>query len=76
MNTAGVLRDVAADRARRLARWVGNIMQAEMGHGARDVRIDDAGLNYGNTIGFVDFQNFAHPRQLDNDSIVQRQRTA
>ena len=42
----------------------------------RDVEVDNTGLDQSGAIGFVDFQDLTHARQLDHDALVQRQRPA
>ena len=46
VRAAGVLGDVAADGARRLARRIGHVLQAERQDGVGEPGVDDAGLDH------------------------------
>jgi hypothetical protein len=70
MNAAGVLSDVAADGAGRLAGRIGNVVKAKVGDCARDVRIYNARLNDGDAIRLVNLQDPAHARQLNHDALI------
>jgi len=76
MNAARILSDVSANRAGRLARWIRDVMQAQVGDSTRDVKVYNTSLNYRDTIGFVDFQDFSHARHLNDHASIQRQRSA
>ena len=73
---AGILRHVAADAANALRRWVGRIEVAVRGHGFRNVRIDDAGLDDNALVGDIDFQDAIHAGEADDDSALRWQRAA
>ena len=68
MRPAGIFRNVAADGARFLTRRVGSIVQTMLLHSAREIQIDDAGLDHGPLIFRVDFQNVIHAREGHDNS--------
>ncbi len=76
VRAARVFRDVAADRAGLLARWIGREVQAEMLDGAREIEIHHAGLHHRAIIFRVHFENAVHPRKCDDDSALARERAA
>ena len=76
VRAAGVLGDVAADRADDLARRVGRVVAAERRDVLRDRQIRDARLDHGPQVGDVDLEDPVHPRQPDHDAVGDRQRAA
>ena len=69
VGAARVEGDVAADRADRLARRIGRVVQAERDGGGRDVEVDDAGLDDGDAIDRIDLQDARQPVQRDDDAV-------
>ena len=47
-----------------------------MRDGPGHVQVDDAGLYDSNAVGFVDFQDLAHARHLDDDAVSELQGAA
>ena len=76
MNTAGVLRDVAANRARWLAGRIGDVIETVGRHCAREMRIYQAGLHNCQPIFRVNAQNLAHSREFDHDAAIDGQSAA
>src|ERR1043166_2348347 len=76
MNAAGVLGNVAADRAGRLTRRIGNVIEIIRRDGARQMGIYQARLDARDAILSVDFENLAHARQFDHYASIDRQRTS
>ncbi len=68
--------DVAADRARLLRRRVGAVVQAEMAHRAREVEVQDPGLDPRHPRLGVDLEDPVHARGDDDDRVVERRRPA
>src|SRR5205085_4400687 len=64
---ARVLRDVAADGAAPLARRVRDVVQPVPCNGARDLRVDHARLDDGNSVLNINLEHAAHPRKLYAD---------
>ncbi len=54
MNATGVLGNVPANGARRLARRIGHIVKTVRRDGAREVRINQSGLHHRQTIFYID----------------------
>src|SRR5205814_8061842 len=73
MQPTGVFRDVAADGARDLTRWIGRIIEAVLFNRTRDREIGDTRLGHNAAILKIDLQNSIHPRQAEQDSIGARQ---
>ena len=76
MNAAGVLGNVAADRARRLAGRIRYVIQAVSRDGAGQVRVDQTGLHDCNSIFGIDAENPAHPREFNHDPTIDCERAA
>jgi hypothetical protein len=72
---ARVFGDVAADRARLLARRIGRVVQARMFYRAREIEIYDAGLHNGSAIFDINSENLIHAREDDENSAVPRERS-
>ena len=67
VRAAGVLGDVAADRADLLARRIGRVVVAERRHLPRDLEVGDAGLDRDALVGDVDVEHAVEPRQRDHE---------
>ena len=76
VRAAGVLGDVAADRAHLLARRVGRVEEALRLDGARHVQVRDARLHDDPLRVEVDLEHAVHPRQRDDDAAHDRRRAA
>jgi len=76
MRAAGVLGDVAADRADDLARRIGRVVAAERRHPLRDRKVGHAGLDNRAQVGDVHFEDAVHAREADEDAILHRERAA
>ena len=76
VGAAGVLGDVAADRAHLLARGVGGVEQPVGGDRARHVEVRDARLDAHAPVGDVDIEDPVHARQADHDALGDRHRPA
>ena len=73
MHPAGILRDIAADRAGDLARRVWSIVEAGVFDGFADCEVGDTGLNDGTPILVVDFENAIELGHAEEDAVGQRQ---
>ena len=62
---AGVLGDVAADRAGALAGGVGRVVEAVLGDRLAEVQVDDAGLDQRRPVLDVDLEDALHARHGD-----------
>ena len=76
MNAAGVLGDVAANRARRLAGRIRDVIQAVRRDGARQVCVHQASLHDCNSIFGIDAENLAHPREFNHDPTSRGERSS
>ena len=76
VRAAGVLRDVAADRADLLARRVGRVVVAVRRDGAGHVEVRDAGLDDDALALEVDLEDAVHAGERDHDPVRDRQRAA
>ena len=76
VRAAGVLGDVAADRAGLLARRVGRVVEAVGGDRLRDLEVRHAGLDDDALAVEVDLEHAVHPRERDDDAVGDRQRAA
>ncbi len=76
MRAAGVLRDVASDRAHLLARRIRCVEEALCRDGARDVEIRDAGLDDDALTREVDLEDPVHPCERHDDAACHGRRTA
>ena len=69
VRAAGIEGDVAADRADRLARRIGRVVQAVLLGRERHVEIEHAGLHHGDPIDRIDLEDAIQPVQRDDDPI-------
>ncbi len=69
VGAAGVLGDVAADRADLLARGVGRVEEACARDGARHVEVRDTRLDDHPLPVDVDLEHAVHPRERDDDAV-------
>ena len=76
VRAAGVLGDVAADRAHLLTRRVGGVVVAERRHLPRDLEVGDARFDGDAPVRDVDVEHAIQPRQADDDAARHRQRAA
>ena len=76
VRAARVLGDVAADRANLLRRRIRRVVEAGVGDGARDVEVRRRPARRRSGRADVDLEMRVHPRQRDDDSVRDRQRTA
>ena len=76
VRAAGVLGDVAANRADDLARRVGRVVAAERRDPPRDLEVGDARLDDDPQVGDVDVEDAVEPRQADEHAVGDRQRAA
>ena len=72
VRAAGVLRDVAADRADLLARRVGRVVVAVRCDGACDVEVRDSRLDHDPLAREVDLEDAVHPCERDDDAAGNR----
>jgi len=71
VNAAGILRDIAADRAGDLRRRIGRIVEALVLHGLRDGEIGHARFHDRNPVGEIDLADaveFRHARRTPSPS--------
>src|SRR5438270_13145841 len=68
--TAGILGDVSADGARRLARWIRRVVQAVWSDRASQRAVHHTRLDDGETIVVVDRKDIPQPVQPDQDDAV------
>ena len=76
MRTASVFRDISANTAYRLRRWVGRVEIFIRLHAAGNIQVEDAGLDHHARILQIHFQNAVHARQTDDDSVFHGKRPA
>jgi hypothetical protein len=76
VRAAGVLRDIATDRARLLRRRVGSVEKAVLAHGVGDVEINDTAFDLDAAALEIDRDNPVHPRSADHHGRPHRQRAA
>ena len=76
VRAAGVLGDVAADRADLLARGIGRVVVTERRHLPGDLEVGHAGFDGHAAVGDVDVEHAIQPRQRDDDAAGHRQRSA
>ena len=76
VRAAGVLGDVAADRADLLARGIGRVVVAERRDLPRDLEVGHAGLDRDALVRDVDVEDAIEARQRDDDAAGHRQRAA
>ena len=68
VRSAGVVGDVAANGTSGLAARIGRVEESVFGHGSCYIGIDDAGLDDGDTILQIDFENAIQPGQRQDDA--------
>jgi hypothetical protein len=73
VHPAGILRDIAADRTRDLARRIWSIEEAGVFDGFADCQVGDTGLNDGATVLVIDFKNAIELGHAEEDAVGQRQ---
>ena len=76
MHAAGILGDVAADRAGDLRAGVGRVVKALMLDRLGDAEVGDAGLHTGAAVGVVDFEYAVELAQAQQDGVAHRHGTA
>ena len=76
MRSARVRGDVAADRARLLARRIRREVQPEMGDGSAQVEVQHARLDPRDAGVGIDREHAVHLRRDDHDRVVERHRSA
>ena len=76
VRAAGVLRDVAADRADLLRRRVGRVVEPVGGDGTRNVEVRDPRLDNDLAALDVDLEDPRQSRERDDDPLRDRQRTS
>jgi len=76
VRAAGVLRDVAADRAHLLAGRVGRVVEAVRRGRLRDREVGDARLDDRPPVDRVDLQDLVEPGHADHHAVGDRQRAA
>ena len=72
MGSAGILGNVAANRAGTLAGRIGRIEVAAALHGERDIQVHHAGLNHHPLVFQIHFQDAIHPGKGDHQSALAR----
>ena len=75
VRAAGVLGDVAADRADDLRRRIGRV-EVRRPDGQRDLGVRHARLDDDALVGQVDLEHRAHPRERDEHALLDGQRAA
>ena len=76
VRAAGVLGDVAADRAHLLARRIRRVEVPVGGHRLRHLEVRHAGLDDDPLGVEIDLEHAVHPRERDHDPLGDRQRAA
>ena len=76
VHAAGILGDVAADRAGDLRRRVGRVVEAVLLDGVGDAEIGDAGLRDDDAVRIVDRQDAVEAAHDQQHRILERQRAA
>jgi hypothetical protein len=76
MHAAGILRDIAADRAGDLGRWIGGVIKALLLDGGGDAEIGDARLGDDGAVGKIDLEDAVEPAHHQQHGIFERQRPA
>ena len=76
MHAAGILRDIAADRAGDLRRRIGRIVKSGIGHRLADGQIGHAGLGHHGAVVEIDLADALEFAQAQQHRIGQRQRAA
>ena len=68
MHAAGILGDIAADRAGYLRRWIGRVIETLICHSIGNSEIGDAGLDHAVEILGMDGEDPVHAQQIDRDA--------
>jgi hypothetical protein len=76
MHAAGILRDIAADRAGDLRRRIGRVVEAGMRHRLADGEIGDAGLGHHDAVVEIDLADALELAEAEQHAVGQRQRAA
>ena len=76
VHAAGILRDVAADRAGDLRAGIGRVVEALVLDGLGDAEVGDAGLHAGAAVGVVDLEHAVELAQAQQDGVAHRHRAA
>ena len=76
VRTAGIFGDVSADGACFLAGGIGREMQSCMGDGERKIGVHDTGLDDGELVFDVDFEDAIHAREGDDDAAIAGERAS
>ncbi len=76
MHPAGVFRDIAADGASDLRRWVGRVIKSPRLDGPGNGKILHAGLNARATVFVIDLQNAIKLRHAKQQTVFKRHRAA
>ena len=76
VRAAGVVGDIAADRATLLTAGVGGEVQAVSSDGPREIKVEHPGLDPRQPVDRIDRQNPVHLRDHDHDRVVERRRPA
>jgi len=76
MRPAGVIGDVAADRARLLARRIGRVVVALRPDRPREVQVHQTRLDDGDLVVVVHLEDPVHPHEGDDDAPLRRQAPA
>ena len=76
VHAAGILRDIAADRAGDLRAGIGRVVEALVLDGLGDAEVGDAGLHAGAAVGVVDLEHAVELAQPQQDGVAHRHRAA
>ena len=76
VGAAGILGDVAADRAHLLTRRIRRVVVAERRHLPRDLQVGHARFHGHSLVGNVDLEHAIQPGQADDDAPGNRKRAA
>ena len=76
MHAAGILGDIAADRAGDLARRIGRVIEAQALHGVGDAEIGHAGLSDDAAIGDIDLEDLVELAHAEKNAVGERQGAA
>ena len=76
MHAAGILRDIAADRAGDLRRRIGRVVKSGIGHRLADGEIGHPGLGHHHAVVEIDLADALELAEAEQHAIGQRQRAA
>ena len=76
VHAAGILRDVAADRAGDLRAGIGRVVEALVLDRLGDAEVGDAGLHPGAAVGVVDLEHPVELGHAEQDRVADRHRAA